>query len=156
MNNSLVSVILKTGQHSNTNSTKFLSKHPRITKPTWLRSSHSCATNSETLSKALPPAQYDLGALGKTSLTNSLTQEFLSETLEKLDALTNSIDSNIRSTNCIPDGAINGTSSEIHTLRRSSSRPADSSIAEEIRGLVNYARELVVSQDICCAALGIY
>ncbi|THY63725.1 hypothetical protein D6C98_01031 [Aureobasidium pullulans] len=77
--------------------------------------------------------------------------EFLSETLEKLDALTNSIDSNIRSTNCIPDGAINGTSSEIHTQRRSSSRPADSSIAEEIRGLVNYARELVSNVATCAS-----
>jgi PAS domain S-box-containing protein len=69
----------------------------------------------------------------------SSATEFLSETLEKLDTLTQNINPSSSSTNGI-DAHSGG-----------SSKPTDDSTAEIIRGLVTYARELVNNVAVCAS-----
>lgn len=82
----------------------------------------------------------------------SSATEFLSETLEKLDTLTNSIDPNSSMiegrSNKLTNGSANGSTD---MKSRSVSNPADESTFEAIRGLVTYARELVNNVAVCAS-----
>lgn len=82
----------------------------------------------------------------------SSATEFLSETLEKLDALTNSIDPNSSKVNGKSNGPTNGSvNGSTDTHSKGASQPADESTVEAIRGLVTYARELVSNVAVCAS-----
>jgi PAS domain S-box-containing protein len=82
----------------------------------------------------------------------SSATEFLSETLEKLDALTNSIDANSSKVNAKSNGLTNGAANGFtDTHSKSASKTADESTVEAIRGLVTYARELVSNVAVCAS-----
>lgn len=82
----------------------------------------------------------------------SSATEFLSETLEKLDALTNSIDPNSSSVNGKSKGLTNGTTNGSSDIQpRSASKQTDESTVEAIHGLVTYARELVNNVAVCAS-----
>ena len=78
----------------------------------------------------------------------SSATEFLSETLEKLDALTNSINPESSTVNDTPNRITNGLSV---THSRDVSKPTDESTVDAIRGLVTYARELVNNVAVCAS-----
>jgi PAS domain S-box-containing protein len=82
----------------------------------------------------------------------SSATEFLSETLEKLDALTNSIDANSSKVKAKSNGLTNGAANGFtDTHSKSASKTADESTVEAIRGLVTYARELVSNVAVCAS-----
>lgn len=82
----------------------------------------------------------------------SSATEFLAETLEKLDALTNSIDPNSSTVDGRSKGLTNGTANRLtDTHSRTDSIRTDESTVEAIRGLVTYARELVNNVAVCAS-----
>ncbi|KEQ75494.1 hypothetical protein M436DRAFT_79902 [Aureobasidium namibiae CBS 147.97] len=78
----------------------------------------------------------------------SSATEFLSETLEKLDTLTNSVDPKNSTVNAKANGLTNGGTD---SQSRSASNPTDESTVETMRGLVRYARELVNNVAVCAS-----
>ncbi|KAI5272701.1 hypothetical protein E4T47_04001 [Aureobasidium subglaciale] len=77
------------------------------------------------------------------------SNEFLSETLEKLDALTNSINHNGQETDAAAktNGYTNGTGGQSTTQPRAANDPT----IEAMRGLITYARELVSNVATCAS-----
>ena len=72
-------------------------------------------------------------------------QEFLSETLEKLDTLTKGMEIGGSSVKGTPNGTTNGHRNEVGENPKDSSNMTDGPTVEAIRGLIAYSRELVVS-----------
>lgn len=72
-------------------------------------------------------------------------QEFLSETLEKLDALTKGMDIGSSTVKRTPNGITNGHRSEAGESPKNGSNSTDVPTVEAIRDLIAYSRELVVS-----------
>lgn len=77
--------------------------------------------------------------------------EFLSETLGKLESLTNNLHTNSPAINDSPNGISKGISPETNGNSIHSSETVDTSTVETIRGLVTYAQELV-SNVVTCAS----
>ncbi|KAI5211034.1 hypothetical protein E4T38_01696 [Aureobasidium subglaciale] len=77
------------------------------------------------------------------------SNEFLSETLEKLDALMNSINHNGQETDAA--AKTNGYTNESRSQSTTQPRALDDPTIEAMRGLITYARELVSNVATCAS-----